>query len=98
MFAFQQVELEALEDLLASFGIDMAVLEPTERTQADLDICESARLKELRGKRHPSVLQPLTGPRLTGLVNLGNTCYVNSVCCLSDLKLALLKSQRCAGV
>jgi len=65
---------------LAHFGITVSKMEKTEKTMLELEIdynqraWEWSRITESGGK-----LVPKFGPGYTGLKNLGNSCYVNSV-------------------
>lgn len=66
---------------LSHFGINVAQMEKTERTMIELEIdlnkksySEISALTEA-GKK----LKPLCGPGFTGLTNLGNSCYLNSI-------------------
>ncbi|ODN05979.1 Ubiquitin carboxyl-terminal hydrolase 5 [Orchesella cincta] len=66
---------------LAHFGINVAQMEKTERTMIEMEIdlnqrnySEISALTEAGRK-----LKPLCGPGLTGLTNLGNSCYLNSI-------------------
>ena len=64
---------------LAHFGIDMQRQRKTDRTVMELEVEANERLGEwltLQEANH--TLTPLYGPGLTGLDNLGNTCYINS--------------------
>ena len=64
---------------LAHFGIQMARLEKTERTMAELEIDLNQRVGEWdRIQEVGSALKPLYGPGFTGLRNLGNSCYMNA--------------------
>lgn len=65
---------------LAHFGINVAVMEKTEKTMAELEIDYNQRVWEYsRLCESGQKLVPVFGPGLTGLRNLGNSCYVNSV-------------------
>eukprot|EP00775_Hariotina_reticulata_P013148 gene13148-13278_t len=68
-----------LGEHLAHWGINMMQMEKTAKTMAELEIdmnvaYEFSALTEAGAK-----LQQLTGPGHVGLVNLGNSCYMNSV-------------------
>ncbi|VDD79527.1 unnamed protein product [Mesocestoides corti] len=65
---------------LAHFGIDMQRQRKTDRTVMELEVEANERLGEwLTLQESGKCLTPLFGPGLTGLMNLGNTCYINSV-------------------
>ncbi|XP_064204025.1 ubiquitin carboxyl-terminal hydrolase 5-like isoform X1 [Anguilla rostrata] len=69
-----------LPEHLAHFGIDMMTMEKTESTMAELEIAANRRVGEWEViQESGAMLQPLTGPGLTGMRNLGNSCYLNSV-------------------
>ncbi|EUB56274.1 Ubiquitin hydrolase [Echinococcus granulosus] len=64
---------------LAHFGIDMQRQRKTDRTVMEMEVEANERLGEwLTLQEADRTLTPLYGPSLTGLVNLGNTCYINS--------------------
>lgn len=74
------VEDPNLAQHLAHFGINIAQMEKTDKTMAELEIDINMRIREWdviqeSGKK----LTPLYGPGYTGLKNLGNSCYMNSV-------------------
>lgn len=74
------VEDPHLAQHLAHFGINIAQMEKTDKTMAELEIDINMRIREWdviqeSGKK----LTPLYGPGYTGLKNLGNSCYMNSV-------------------
>ena len=75
------VEDPHLAKHLAHFGINIAALEKTDRTMTELEIEMNMKLRsefdaiQESGKQ----LTPLHGPGYTGLHNLGNSCYMNSV-------------------
>ncbi|KAL0984715.1 hypothetical protein UPYG_G00145770 [Umbra pygmaea] len=69
-----------LPEHLAHFGIDMMTMEKTERTMTELEIAVNQRVGEWEViQESGATLQPLSGPGLTGMRNLGNSCYLNSV-------------------
>ncbi|MFT7815976.1 ubiquitin carboxyl-terminal hydrolase 5 isoform X1 [Arapaima gigas] len=69
-----------LPEHLAHFGIDMMTMEKTERTMTELEIAVNQRVGEWEViQESGTTLQPLFGPGLTGMKNLGNSCYLNSV-------------------
>ncbi|XP_072564675.1 ubiquitin carboxyl-terminal hydrolase 5-like [Paramormyrops kingsleyae] len=69
-----------LPEHLAHFGIDMMTMEKTERTMTELEIAVNQRVGEWEViQESGATLRPLSGPGLTGMKNLGNSCYLNSV-------------------
>uniref|UniRef100_A0A1I8FL49 Ubiquitin carboxyl-terminal hydrolase n=1 Tax=Macrostomum lignano TaxID=282301 RepID=A0A1I8FL49_9PLAT len=62
-----------LEQHLKHFGIDLNAMRKVDKTMNELEI-EANNARET-GK----ALVPAGGPGLTGLRNLGNSCYINSV-------------------
>uniref|UniRef100_A0A8C1Z3F4 Ubiquitin carboxyl-terminal hydrolase n=1 Tax=Cyprinus carpio TaxID=7962 RepID=A0A8C1Z3F4_CYPCA len=69
-----------LPEHLSHFGIDMMTMEKTERTMTELEIAVNQRVGEWEViQESGSTLRPLWGPGLTGMKNLGNSCYLNSV-------------------
>lgn len=69
-----------LSQHLTHFGIDMQRARKTDQTVAELEIAANERLGEwLTLQESNKTLQPLYGPGLTGLINLGNSCYINAV-------------------
>ncbi|KAG5856255.1 hypothetical protein ANANG_G00006100 [Anguilla anguilla] len=69
-----------LPEHLSHFGINMMTMEKTERTMTELEIAVNQRVGEWEViQESGATLQPLWGPGLTGMKNLGNSCYLNSV-------------------
>ncbi|XP_070560700.1 LOW QUALITY PROTEIN: ubiquitin carboxyl-terminal hydrolase 5-like [Ptychodera flava] len=75
------VEDPYLAQHLQHFGINMMAMEKTDKTMTELEIDLNYQLKaewdtiQEAGKK----LTPLYGPGYTGMQNLGNSCYMNSV-------------------
>nr|CDS26082.1 ubiquitin carboxyl terminal hydrolase 5 [Hymenolepis microstoma] len=68
-----------LSQHLAHFGIDMQKAQKNDQTVMELEIAANERLGEwLTLQESDKTLQPLYGPGLTGLSNLGNSCYINA--------------------
>ncbi|XP_043972773.1 ubiquitin carboxyl-terminal hydrolase 5 [Gambusia affinis] len=69
-----------LPEHLAHFGINMMTMEKTERTMTELEIAVNQRVGEWEViQESGTTLKPMFGPGLTGMKNLGNSCYLNSV-------------------
>ncbi|CAG4971126.1 unnamed protein product [Colias eurytheme] len=74
------VEDPFLADHLKHFGINVQQLQKTEKSMAELELELNRRTGEWNTLQESgSELRPLHGPALTGLNNLGNSCYINSV-------------------
>ncbi|CAH1396675.1 unnamed protein product [Nezara viridula] len=61
---------------LAHFGINIMNLEKTEKSMAELELALNTNYKEWSGTEDG---KSVSGPGLTGLANMGNSCYLNSV-------------------
>ncbi|XP_077453742.1 ubiquitin carboxyl-terminal hydrolase 5 isoform X1 [Stigmatopora argus] len=69
-----------LPEHLSHFGINMMNMEKTERTMTELEIAVNQRVGEWEViQESGTTLRPLYGKGLTGMQNLGNSCYLNSV-------------------
>eukprot|EP00657_Telonema_sp_P-1_P012678 TRINITY_DN9379_c0_g1_i1.p1 TRINITY_DN9379_c0_g1~~TRINITY_DN9379_c0_g1_i1.p1 ORF type:complete len:368 (-),score=135.68 TRINITY_DN9379_c0_g1_i1:92-1195(-) len=64
---------------LAHWGIDAAALKKTEKTMAEMELDFNQKFEWGRVLEDGMALEPVYGPGLTGLINMGNTCYMNSV-------------------
>uniref|UniRef100_UPI00398E3248 ubiquitin carboxyl-terminal hydrolase 5-like n=1 Tax=Pristiophorus japonicus TaxID=55135 RepID=UPI00398E3248 len=69
-----------LAEHLSHFGIDMMKMQKTDKTMTELEIDMNQRIGEWETIQESGVqLKPLYGPEYTGIQNLGNSCYLNSV-------------------
>lgn len=69
-----------LVEHLAHFGIKTNQLEKTEKSMVELEIDMNERIGEWSIlTESTSQLEPISGPGYTGMQNLGNSCYLNSV-------------------
>lgn len=69
-----------LDKHLAHFGIDIQKLTKTEKSIVELEIDMNEKLGEWSViQEEGKELEPVAGPGFTGLANLGNSCYMNSV-------------------
>ncbi|KXN86253.1 Ubiquitin carboxyl-terminal hydrolase 14 [Leucoagaricus sp. SymC.cos] len=64
---------------LASFGINVQTLSKTEKTMTELQLEHNLTYDFSLTTEDGTALEPLFGPGLTGLQNLGNSCYMASV-------------------
>ena len=68
-----------LGEHLAKLGIDIAQEKKTEKTMVELNLEANLSLTLSKVLEEGKTLVPVFGPEQTGMVNLGNTCYMNSV-------------------
>lgn len=69
-----------LQKHLLHFGINIGEMEKTEKSMVEMEIELNQRVGEWALLQESSaILQPVAGPGLTGMSNLGNSCYLNSV-------------------
>ncbi|XP_058209961.1 ubiquitin carboxyl-terminal hydrolase 14-like isoform X2 [Rhododendron vialii] len=61
---------------LAFFGIDFSSLQKTEMTTAERELDQNTNFDWNRIQESGQEILPLFGPGYTGLVNLGNSCYL----------------------
>ncbi|KAG2446804.1 hypothetical protein HYH02_008364 [Chlamydomonas schloesseri] len=73
------VEDPGLAQHLAHWGIDIMKMEKTEKTMSELQADLNTGYEFSRITEAGAALVPLAGPGRTGLINLGNSCYMNSV-------------------
>jgi ubiquitin carboxyl-terminal hydrolase 5/13 len=64
---------------LAEFGIHIRSLRKTEKSMTELQIEQNMTYEFSLTSQSGEALQPLCGPGLTGLANLGNSCYISSI-------------------
>ena len=70
---------DLLSQHMAVLGIDIATQKKTEKTVQEMDLELNLNLQLSKIIEEGKQLIPLFGPGLTGLENLGNSCYLNSV-------------------
>ncbi|VFR02805.1 unnamed protein product [Cuscuta campestris] len=63
---------------LAHFGIDFSSLQKTELTTAERELDQNINFDWNRILETGQEVEPLFGPGYTGLVNLGNSCYLSA--------------------
>lgn len=74
------VEDPQLIEHLAHFGIKVQQLEKTDKSMVELELALNQRVGEWSIlTESSSKLVPISGPGYTGMKNLGNSCYLNSV-------------------
>ncbi|KAK7457162.1 ubiquitin C-terminal hydrolase Ubp14 [Stygiomarasmius scandens] len=64
---------------LATFGINVQTQQKTEKSMTELQIEQNLNYDFSLTSEDGKALEPLFGPGLTGLKNLGNSCYMASV-------------------
>jgi len=70
---------DKLAEHLAVFGIDMGTQVKTEKSMAEMNLEANLNLTLSKVLEEGKTLVPVFGPGLTGMENLGNSCYMNSV-------------------
>lgn len=76
----EMVEDPKLGEHLSHFGINSASMEKTDKSMVELELDLNQKLGEWADlQENTGKLQPIYGPGYTGMVNLGNSCYLNSV-------------------
>jgi ubiquitin carboxyl-terminal hydrolase 5/13 len=68
-----------LGEHLHKLGIDIQQQSKTEKSVTELNLEANLSLSLSKVLEEGKVLIPVFGSGLTGMVNLGNTCYLNSV-------------------
>ncbi|EMD41286.1 hypothetical protein CERSUDRAFT_109886 [Gelatoporia subvermispora B] len=64
---------------LAAFGINVQTQQKTEKSMTELQIEQNLKFDFSLTDESGKALEPVFGPGLTGLSNLGNSCYMASV-------------------
>jgi len=75
----EDVQDENLAEHLHTLGIDIASQKKTEKSVAELNLEANLNLTLSKVLEAGKTLEPVFGPGLTGMENLGNSCYMNSV-------------------
>jgi ubiquitin carboxyl-terminal hydrolase 5/13 len=60
-------------------GIDILQQNKTEKSITEMSLEANLSLTLSKVLEEGKILIPVFGPELTGMVNLGNSCYLNSV-------------------
>ena len=68
-----------LSEHLAHWGINVTKMTKTEKTMIELEIDLNQKMEYDTIQESGSQLTPKFGPGFTGIHNLGNSCYMNSV-------------------
>lgn len=85
VFSYAPDESDLVEDPhlarhLAHWGIDIMAMKKTDKSMAELELDMNVKFDFSKLTEEGKVLQPLHGPGFTGLKNLGNSCYMASIC------------------
>uniref|UniRef100_A0A0C9RW38 Ubiquitin carboxyl-terminal hydrolase n=1 Tax=Wollemia nobilis TaxID=56998 RepID=A0A0C9RW38_9CONI len=75
----ESVEDPLLGQHLQYFGIDFSSLKKTELTTAERELDQNTNFDWNRIQESGKEAEPLFGPGHTGLINLGNSCYLASI-------------------
>lgn len=65
--------------LFNSIGINIANMEKTEKSMVELELELNQKSEWFTLQESGGTLRPINGPGYTGMANLGNSCYMNSV-------------------
>ncbi|KAK6021858.1 UBA/TS-N domain protein, partial [Ostertagia ostertagi] len=68
-----------LEKHLAHFGIDPKKLKKTEKSTLELELDMNQKWEWAKCQEDGASLENIFGPGYTGLINIGSSCYMNSV-------------------
>lgn len=74
-----EVKVPKLEQYLQRYGIDFNKSEKTEKNLVELNLDQNLNWQFQLEAEDGGKLTPVFGSNLTGLSNLGNSCYLNSV-------------------
>lgn len=74
-----EVKVPGLGSNLRSFGIDLDSVTKSEKTLVELNLETNKNWQFNLDGNDGEKFSPVFGPGLTGMKNLGNTCYINSV-------------------
>lgn len=90
-----EIVFPGLEARLKSFGIDLNNFQKTEKSLVELQLEQNMKWEFNMTNDQGEQLTPVFGPNLTGMKNLGNSCYLSSV---SQVLFSLPEYQRLADV
>lgn len=74
-----EVKVPHLSKLLRTFEIDIELSVQTEKNLVELNLDQNLNWQFNLDGANGEKLEPIYGPGLTGLQNLGNSCYLNSI-------------------
>lgn len=74
-----EVKVPSLADKLRNFNVDLGSAVKTEKNLIEMNLERNKNWQFNLDGADGEKLQPVFGPGLTGLQNLGNSCYLNSV-------------------
>lgn len=74
-----EVKVPGLGATLRGFGVDLGAAVKTEKTLVELNLATNQNWQFNLEGADGDMLMPVFGPGLTGIQNLGNSCYLNSV-------------------
>lgn len=73
-----EVKVPQLGEKLLNYGIDLGTVVKTEKNLVELNLDRNMNWQFNLDGQDGELLKPIYGPGLTGLQNLGNSCYLNS--------------------
>ncbi|KAK6012381.1 UBA/TS-N domain protein, partial [Ostertagia ostertagi] len=86
-----------LEKHLAHFGIDPKKLKKTEKSTLELELDMNQKWEWAKCQEDGASLENIFGPGYTGLINIGSSCYMNSVHHDFNAQVAKLFSAMASG-
>lgn len=74
-----EIKIPNLVECLQKYGIDLSKVTKTEKNLTELNLDQNMNWEFQLDGKNGEKLAPIFGKNFTGLTNLGNSCYLNSV-------------------